>query len=114
MTKKQLELEQANTLATNQTLELRPNLADVLDELSNIYKRYVILPDGAGDALALWTLYSHAFDTFRISPILVISSPEKRCGKTTLVRMQRSMVLILTKDAKTWKKKIFRYPTMLS
>lgn len=92
MTKKQLELEQANTLATNQTLELRPNLADVLDELSNTYKRYVILPDGAGDALALWTLYSHAFDTFRISPILVISSPEKRCGKTTLMSIIQQLV----------------------
>jgi hypothetical protein len=42
------------------------------------------LPDGAGDALALWTAHAHCFESFVCSPRLNISSPEKGCGKTTL------------------------------
>ena len=36
-------------------------------------------------ALTLWTAYSHVFDCFGVSPILDLSSPTKRCGKSTAV-----------------------------
>jgi putative DNA primase/helicase len=58
--------------------------ADVLDEIASTFARYVALPDGAGDALALWTAHAHCFAGFGCSPRLNISSPEKGCGKTTL------------------------------
>ena len=41
---------------------------------------------------ALWALFAHCHDAFWISPILVISSPEKRCGKTTLLRALSNLV----------------------
>ena len=58
------------------------NGADVLNEVAESFGRYIALPDGAADALALWC--AHAFNAFLCSPRLNISSPEKGCGKTTL------------------------------
>lgn len=60
------------------------NGAAVLSEIADTFARYVALPDGAGDALALWTAHAHCFESFVCSPRLNISSPEKGCGKTTL------------------------------
>jgi hypothetical protein len=60
------------------------NGADVLSEIAETFTSYVALPDGAADALALWTAHAHCFESFVCSPRLNISSPEKGCGKTTL------------------------------
>lgn len=59
------------------------NGAEVLSEASETFSRYLALPDGAADAMALWTAHTHCFDCFQCSPRLNLSSPEKRCGKTT-------------------------------
>jgi putative DNA primase/helicase len=32
--------------------------ADLLDDLRAVFHKYIVLPRGAGDALALWTLHS--------------------------------------------------------
>jgi hypothetical protein len=56
----------------------------VLDEVSQTFDRYVVLPAGAADALALWCVHAHAFQASLCSPRLNIQSPEKGCGKTTL------------------------------
>jgi putative DNA primase/helicase len=58
--------------------------ADVLSEVAGTFSQFVALPDGAADALALWTAHTHTFRSFICSPRLNISSPEKGCGKTTL------------------------------
>ena len=60
------------------------NGADTLSEVAETFARYVALPGGAADALALWTAHTHCFECFDCSPRLNISSPEKGCGKTTL------------------------------
>jgi putative DNA primase/helicase len=65
---------------------------ELFQELVTIYERYVKLEEGASVALAAWTLYSHAYDAFRISPILTISSPERRCGKSTLLEIVGHLV----------------------
>ena len=65
--------------------------ADVLDKTASTFTRYVALPDGASDALALWAAHAHCFESFVCSPRLNISSPEKGCGKTTL----RDVVAVL-------------------
>ena len=58
--------------------------AEVLNAAAQTCVRYLSLPDGAADALALWCGHAHAFDAFVCSPRLNIASPEKQCGKTTL------------------------------
>lgn len=60
------------------------NGADALSQIAATFTRYVALPTGAADALALWVAHAHAFKAFLCSPRLNINSPEKRCGKTTL------------------------------
>ena len=64
----------------------------LLNEVAATYARYVVLPKGAVEALALWTLHAHAHDAAEISPILAISSPTRRCGKTTLLRVLEELV----------------------
>jgi hypothetical protein len=57
----------------------------LLDELAQVMKRFVVLPKHAAEALALWTLHTYAFHLRDVSAYLGIESPEKRCGKTTLL-----------------------------
>ena len=56
--------------------------AQLLDEIEKAFNRYIVLPEGAGFALALWTLHAWTADAGDISPFLVLVSPTKRCGKT--------------------------------
>jgi putative DNA primase/helicase len=60
------------------------NGAEVLLDVANAFSRYMSLPTGAADVLALWCAHAHAFEAFQCSPRLNITSPEKQCGKTTL------------------------------
>jgi hypothetical protein len=63
----------------------------LLDELEATFGRYLVLPDGAATALALWVVHTYVFETGTHSPILAITSPEKRCGKTTLLELLMSL-----------------------
>lgn len=66
--------------------------ADLLEELAATFRRYVVLPKGAPAALALWTLWSFCFREFTVAPILAITSPTKRCGKSTLLHLLEALV----------------------
>jgi putative DNA primase/helicase len=57
--------------------------ATLLDDIEKIFRRYIVLPEGAGAALSLWTLHAWTMDAGDISPFLVLVSPTKRCGKTS-------------------------------
>jgi putative DNA primase/helicase len=61
--------------------------AALLDALRAHFKRYVVLPEHADTALALWTLNTWTFESFDIAPYLSITSPTRRCGKTVLMTM---------------------------
>src|SRR5258708_5724878 len=56
----------------------------LLNELITVIRRYVVMPDHALDAVALWVIHTYLIDFFEITPRLAMTSPEKRCGKTTL------------------------------
>ena len=56
----------------------------MLNEVAEAISKYVALPDGAADAIALWIVHAHAINAFSHTPRLNIQSPEKQCGKTTL------------------------------
>ncbi|MFI6522188.1 DUF3631 domain-containing protein [Spirillospora sp. NPDC050679] len=60
--------------------------AALLDELHAALCRYVILPTAeAADAVVLWIAATHAQPAWEIATRLVISAPEKRCGKSRLL-----------------------------
>lgn len=60
---------------------------ELLTDLVRLLTKHIHLPDGAATTLALWTVFSHAHDLFHVSPLLGLSSPEKRCGKTSVLYM---------------------------
>jgi putative DNA primase/helicase len=59
--------------------------AELLDDIEKVFRRYIVLPKGAAEALALWTLHAWTMDAGDISPFLVLVSPTKRCGKTSVL-----------------------------
>ena len=59
--------------------------AALLTELADMYKQYAVLPPGAPEALALWTLYTYVFDAADVNPRLQLTSPLMRCGKTRVL-----------------------------
>jgi putative DNA primase/helicase len=58
---------------------------ELLDDIEKVFRRYIVLPKGAGAALALWTLHAWTADAGDISPFMVLVSPTKRCGKTSVL-----------------------------
>jgi putative DNA primase/helicase len=59
--------------------------AGLLADIERVFTCYAFLPTGASVALALWTLHAWTMDAGDISPFLVLVSPTKRCGKTTVL-----------------------------
>ena len=64
----------------------------LLEELRKTLKRFVVLPAWAAETLALWTLHTYAFQLRNVTTYVGIASPEKRCGKTTLLTVLSEMV----------------------
>lgn len=77
------------------TIEPWPNPVDgseLLTSLTNIIKKYIALNEHQASTIALWIVFTYCIDAFHISPILNISSPEKRCGKSTLLLLLQFLV----------------------
>lgn len=66
--------------------------AVLLDDVSAVIRRHVSLSLHAAHASALWITWSWLLDRFDIAPRLAILSPEKRCGKTTLLELLHALV----------------------
>ena len=58
---------------------------DVLREVSDAIRQHVVMSDLYADATALWVVHTYLLDVVDITPRLAITSPEKQCGKTTLL-----------------------------
>jgi hypothetical protein len=67
--------------------------SELLDELESIIRRYSVIPEYAYTVIPLWICFTWCIDAAHTAPILAISSPEKRCGKTTIL----SILQMLTK-----------------
>jgi len=59
--------------------------AELLAGIGKEFEKYIVLPPGAADALSLWVLHAWTIDAGDISPFLVLASPTKRCGKTSVL-----------------------------
>ena len=65
--------------------------AEVLTEVAAAIRRYVVMSENYG-VTALWVMHTFCFDCFQCSPRLAVTSPEKGCGKTTLIDVLRELV----------------------
>jgi putative DNA primase/helicase len=61
--------------------------ANLLTDLSDLIRRHVVMSRAAADAAGLWVVHTHAFEAAQIAPRLLIKSPEKQCGKSTLLHV---------------------------
>ncbi len=64
----------------------------LLDAIVDELQRYIVLPTESAHAIALWLVAAYAADCFFIFPRLFITSPEKRCGKSTLLDILECLV----------------------
>jgi putative DNA primase/helicase len=69
------------------------NGADLLDALSASIRAHVVMSAHAAVAAALWVPHTYLLDCFCISPRLAVTSPEKGCGKTTLLDVLSRLVM---------------------
>jgi len=65
--------------------------AALLSEIEAVIKRHVVLNDHAAAALAVWVLHTYTFELRDAVAYVAIESPEKRCGKTTLISVLAAM-----------------------
>ena len=66
--------------------------AAMLEELVAALWRYLVLTNLQAVAIALWIVFTHIHDAFDISPRLIVKSPQKRSGKTTLFSVLARLV----------------------
>ena len=62
-------------------------LSQTLDEAVAIFKRHMVITETQADALALWVHHTYVYQRFDHTPRLAIISPQKRCGKSTLLEL---------------------------
>ncbi len=62
----------------------------LLDDLTAAVRKHVILRPAAAEAVALWVAHTWVADRFQHTPRLGITSPAKRCGKSTLLDVLRA------------------------
>jgi putative DNA primase/helicase len=95
---KERRRELANVAAGNEILppasEPWPEPVDgaqLLDSIRAVFRRHLVLPDHADTALTLWSVGTYVYNSFRVWPRLLVTSPEKRCGKTTCLEIMESI-----------------------
>jgi putative DNA primase/helicase len=88
-----------------------PDMVDiktVLDDLLLLLNKCVFLSSHADTAIALWIVFTWCIDSFDTAPILAVYSPEKRCGKTTLLSLISKLVYRPLTTANTTASSLFR------
>jgi hypothetical protein len=77
-----------------------------------------MMADHAAEITALWVIHTYLLDCFGISPRLAITSPERGCGKTTLMDLLSHLVMRPLSVANATASAVFRVvelqrPTLL-
>ena len=87
-----VKIEKFTSQKTNKTpfTEIEPwhnpiNPAELLTEISNTIRRFIICPQETAHAATLWIAMTWFIDVIQIAPLAVITAPEKRCGKSQLL-----------------------------
>jgi len=84
------EVDLAGTAVMFPELEPWPDPVDgaeLLDNIEGVIAKYVIIDAAARVAVVLWIVFTYLIDVVDTAPILGVTSPDKRCGKTTLLEL---------------------------
>lgn len=60
-------------------------LSALLDEIASTVQRFIVCNVETANATALWIVMTWVIDAVFVSPLAVITAPEKRCGKSQLL-----------------------------
>jgi putative DNA primase/helicase len=66
--------------------------AALLHDMSIAVTAHIAMKETEADTIALWCVYSHAFDLFAVAPRLGIRAATAECGKTETLRRIRRFV----------------------
>src|SRR5258706_4245278 len=91
----QIQAQNSNFDVQLKDIEPWPEAVDglvLLDTLRDMVKRFVIVPAWAVETLALWILHTYGYELRDVSTYLGIESPERQCGKTTLLTVLSELV----------------------
>jgi hypothetical protein len=61
--------------------------AALLDEICGTIRRFVVCEPEVPVAVALWIAFTWLIDRVEVAPLLLITAPEKRCGKSQLLSL---------------------------
>jgi putative DNA primase/helicase len=56
--------------------------AELLDEVAEAIKRFLVLSPEEVTACSLWVVHTYLVNAFEHSPLLLVNAPERACGKT--------------------------------
>jgi putative DNA primase/helicase len=68
------------------------NGAELLEELAGLVRRYVVMGSHGPETIALWVVHTYGFQLRDVTTYIGIESPQKRCGKTTLLTVLNELV----------------------
>lgn len=66
--------------------------AGLLTDIATVINRVAKLPPHSDTAMALWVRFTYCISAFFIAPILNVTSPEKRCGKSIVLGILQKLV----------------------
>ncbi|MCC6192810.1 MAG: DUF3631 domain-containing protein [Anaerolineales bacterium] len=92
--------------------------AALLDDLTGLAAHHLILPDHGHETVALWTVLTWLASRVSVLPLLAITSPEKGCGKTTVLGLLRRLAYRARSTSNVSPAALFRFvekyaPTLL-
>ena len=90
--KKQQDVEPESIVEAVDLWETPVEGQQLLNDINEVIKSHIVLNSYSRNACSLWVLLSYTYDAFRILPMLGVTSPEKRCGKTTLLEVIEGLV----------------------
>jgi putative DNA primase/helicase len=61
--------------------------ARLLSDIAQTIRRFIVCTEEIANAVALWVALTWFIDVVQVAPMLNLTSPEKRCGKTLLLTL---------------------------
>jgi hypothetical protein len=62
-------------------------IAELLDDVRSTIKRFIVCDGSTATAAALWVAFTWIIDHAQVAPLAVVTAPEKRCGKSQLLKI---------------------------
>lgn len=66
--------------------------AELLDQIEDVIRRFVVCDEKTVTAAALWIAFTWFIENVKVAPIVLITAPEMRCGKTIFLDLMGRLV----------------------